>query len=121
MKTHFVYKDALVDIQFVGQAAKRSSSRSLAKKVFLRGRLSASNARLTKDIPLDRLMIETDAPFLTPRNISPKPKDMRNEPAYLPYVGQMIAQCTGHSVETIADATTENALWFFALNDAPSA
>ena len=71
---------------------------------------------LVKEIPLDRLMIETDAPFLTPRNIHPKPKDTRNEPAYLTYVAQMIAQCTGQSVEAIADAATENALWFFALD-----
>jgi TatD DNase family protein len=80
---------------------------------------------LVKDIPLDRLMIETDAPFLTPRNLSlpgqPKLKNSRNEPAYLPYVAQMIAHSTGHSVETIAAATTENALRFFALSHALSA
>ena len=40
--------------------------------------------RLAKNIPLARLMIETDAPYLMPRNIKPKPKHNRNEPAFLP-------------------------------------
>jgi TatD DNase family protein len=73
---------------------------------------------LVKDIPADKLMIETDAPFLTPRNLHPKPKDSRNEPAYLTYVAEAVAQCTGRRVEDVAATTTENALWFFALNDA---
>jgi TatD DNase family protein len=74
---------------------------------------------LVKDIPSDKLLLETDAPFLTPRNIQPRPKDNRNEPAYLPYIAQMIAQCTGQTVAEIAASTTENALWFFAIHDAP--
>ncbi len=41
---------------------------------------------LVKVIPLDRLMIETDAPFLVPRNMPMKPKDGRNEPAFLTHV-----------------------------------
>jgi TatD DNase family protein len=76
---------------------------------------------LVREIPADRLMIETDAPFLTPRNIQPKPKNGRNEPAFLPYVAQAIAQATGKTKEEVAETTTDNALWFFALNDGPGA
>jgi TatD DNase family protein len=46
---------------------------------------------IVKCIPLDRLMIETDAPYLFPRN-APK-KHSRNEPQYLPYVLQKLSQC----------------------------
>ncbi len=60
-------------------------------------------------IPLDRMLIETDAPYLLPRDLKPKPKSRRNEPAYLPHVLAAIAQCRGAGAETIAAATTANA------------
>lgn len=70
---------------------------------------------LVKRIPLDRLMLETDAPFLTPRTIRPKPKDSRNEPAYLKYVLQTVAESLGKSSDEVAAATTETARKFFGL------
>jgi TatD DNase family protein len=70
---------------------------------------------LVRRIPLDRLMLETDAPFLTPRNMQPKPKDGRNEPAFLPHVLQAVAQATGKSAVEIARETTKTALSFFCL------
>ena len=66
-------------------------------------------------IPLDRLMIETDAPYLTPQNIRPKPKSSRNEPSYLPYVVEKIAEVTSYSVNEIVAATTKNAKQVFEL------
>gem|GEM_PF-5766797 len=50
-------------------------------------------------ILLNRLMLETDAPYLTPRTLCPKPKGGRNEPAFLPYVLQTVAGAIGKSVE----------------------
>ena len=60
-------------------------------------------------IPLNRLLIETDAPYLTPRTIRPKPKSSRNEPSYLPYILKEIASITGLDQEEIAWQTSRNA------------
>jgi TatD DNase family protein len=62
---------------------------------------------------LSRLMIETDAPFLTPRDMPTKPKDGRNEPAFLTHVVQTIAACMGKPVDDVARATTDTAEKFF--------
>ncbi len=69
------------------------------------------------DIPLDRLMIETDAPYLMPK-VKPKPQlpsSRRNEPCTLPYVLAEIARNHSASIEDIAAATTRNALAFFNI------
>jgi TatD DNase family protein len=66
-------------------------------------------------IPPDRLMIETDAPYLLPRDLSPRPKSRRNEPKYLPHILEVIAACRGEDPLSLARVTTENALRFFAF------
>jgi TatD DNase family protein len=73
--------------------------------------------RIVKDIPPDRLMLETDAPYLMPRNIPPnnQPKARRNEPANLVWVLDMVARCTGRDAAEIAATTTRNAKVFFAI------
>lgn len=72
---------------------------------------------LVKRIPLDRLMLETDAPFLTPRDLHVKPQDGRNEPAFLPHIAATVAACLGKSVEEVAESTTRTAKDFFGLNE----
>lgn len=66
-------------------------------------------------IPENRLMLETDAPYLLPRTIRPRPKSRRNEPAYLPYVLAVVAESLGRSPDQVARATTETARAFFGL------
>jgi len=66
-------------------------------------------------IPGDRLMLETDAPYLLPRSLRPKPATRRNEPAYLTEVLRVVAEARGESEEKVAADTTANAQRFFAL------
>ena len=74
---------------------------------------------LVKLIPLDRLMIETDAPYLLPRDLHPKPSHRRNEPRFLPHILRTIASCRGEEPATVAAATTANAVGFFGFEVAP--
>ncbi len=66
-------------------------------------------------IPQNRLLIETDAPYLLPRNLELTPKSRRNEPKYLIAVANKIAQCCQVNVNDIAKATTHNARNLFNL------
>jgi TatD DNase family protein len=66
-------------------------------------------------IPADRLMLETDAPYLLPRTLQPKPPHRRNEPAFLPVVLAEAARCRGEDPRALAAATTANACRFFGL------
>lgn len=68
-------------------------------------------------IPLDRLLVETDAPYLLPRDLSPKLKSRRNEPAFLVHVAQSVARLRGESIETLATATTSNAETLFGWRE----
>jgi TatD DNase family protein len=72
-----------------------------------------------RDIPLDRLMLETDSPYLLPRNLNPKPASRRNEPMYLPAVLATVAAALGRDAGEVAAATTANARRFFRLPGLP--
>ncbi|KVD06757.1 DNAase [Burkholderia ubonensis] len=80
--------------------------------ISLSGIVTFKNATDVQDVarrvPLDRLLIETDSPYLAPVPYRGKP----NEPAYVSHVGRFIASERGIAVEALADATTQN---FFRL------
>ena len=78
-------------------------------------RRGAHLKEIVGNIPLDRIMIETDSPYLLPRSLRPKPDTRRNEPRHLAEVLRVLAECMGQSEETLARHTTANAERFFAI------
>ncbi|MBF3232976.1 hydrolase TatD, partial [Pseudomonas aeruginosa] len=70
---------------------------------------------LVGEIPVGRLMLESDAPYLLPRSLRPKPKNGRNEPAYLVEVLDCVARHRGESAERLAAHTSAAARAFFGL------
>ncbi|MGH8402488.1 MAG: TatD family hydrolase, partial [Gammaproteobacteria bacterium] len=75
---------------------------------------------LVKLIPANRLMLETDSPYLLPRDLKTKPRAHRNEPMYLAHICEVMATCIGKSAAQIATETTVNAQRFFKLPTRPS-
>jgi len=78
-------------------------------------RRGAHLLKLVKHIPLDRLLLETDAPYLTPRDLRTQPKARRNEPSHLPHILRAVARARGEDPEVLAAATTRNARAFFGI------
>ena len=77
---------------------------------------------LVREIPRDRLLIETDAPYLVPRDMKPQPKARRNEPAFLPHILRAVARAAGRPAEDVAAETTRNAKRLFDIDESrPSA
>ena len=70
-------------------------------------------------IPDNRLMLETDSPYLLPRSLTPKPTTRRNEPAYLREVLRVVAQARGQSETALAKASSKTAGVFFGLPGQP--
>jgi TatD DNase family protein len=66
-------------------------------------------------IPLERLLIETDAPYLLPRDLVPQPRGRRNEPMFLAHILERVALGIKRSVDEVAAATTANAERLFRL------
>jgi TatD DNase family protein len=70
---------------------------------------------LVREIPEGRLMLESDSPFLLPRSLRPKPKNGRNEPAFLTEVLREVARHRGESPERLAAHSSACARRFFSL------
>jgi TatD DNase family protein len=66
-------------------------------------------------LPSDRLLLETDAPYLLPRTLTEKPKSRRNEPMYLPELVRYIAQLTGQDPQQIRQQSWQNSCRVFHL------
>ena len=73
--------------------------------------------QLVRDIPADRLLLETDSPYLTPRDMRPQPKARRNEPAFLPHIAKTVARALGRPLEEVAAETTRNAQTLFGIRE----
>lgn len=74
---------------------------------------SQSLRNILSEIPLEKLLIETDAPYMTPQNIYPRPK--HNQPMYLTHVLQEISNITGIDPKLVAEHTTKNSVRLFDL------
>jgi TatD DNase family protein len=70
---------------------------------------------LMKEIPAERLLLETDGPYLLPRDLRPKPASRRNEPAYLPHIAAVVARARGEPAATLARSSTAAARTLFGL------
>jgi TatD DNase family protein len=84
--------------------------------ISLGGPVTFKNAKKPKEVaeavPLEKLLIETDCPYLAPHPYRGK----RNEPAYVKLVAEQIAELKGLAFEEVAEATTENAKRLFGIN-----
>lgn len=99
---------------FTGDAAQLKAYLDLGLYIGITGWLcDERRASMLQDalcyLPLDRLILETDAPYLRPRNLKPKPKSRRNEPALLSAIAEQIAVLRGWSMADIAKHSRQNA------------
>jgi TatD DNase family protein len=78
-------------------------------------RRGAHLAALMPQVPPERLLLETDGPYLLPRDLKPKPASRRNEPAYLPQVAAAVARARGEPLESLARSSTAAARELFRL------
>jgi TatD DNase family protein len=70
---------------------------------------------LVRVVPEGRLLVETDAPYLLPRDLPDRPRTGRNEPALLAHVARAVAACRGEPIEALAAHTTRAAARLFGI------
>jgi len=105
---------------FTGSAAERDAYLALDLHLGITGwinddRRGLGVRQVVQGVPAERLMIETDAPFLTPHDARPRPAGGRNEPALLPLVLAAVARAVGRPAAQVAEETTRAARAFFGL------
>ena len=97
---------------FTGSLEMAQNAIELGFYISFSGIITFRNAEslrnIAKNIPLDKILIETDAPYLAPDPVRGK----SNEPAYLPYIAEFMADLLKISYDTFANSTTENFLRF---------
>ncbi|MFC3913488.1 3'-5' ssDNA/RNA exonuclease TatD [Pseudaeromonas sharmana] len=107
---------------FTGTADELSECLTLGLHIGITGwvcdeRRGETLRALVPQIPAGRLMIETDAPYLLPRDLSPKPTSRRNEPAYLPHIAATVAALRGESCSALLAHTRATSRAFFRLDE----
>jgi len=105
---------------FTGSASDLAACLELDLHIGITGwicdeRRGADLYQLVRDIPANRLMLETDAPYLLPRDLKPKPKSRRNEPCHLPHVAETIARARGEDIDTLLRRSLQVTEQFFQL------
>jgi TatD DNase family protein len=105
---------------FTGEAAELRAVLDLGLYVGITGwicdeRRGRHLLELVREIPPERLLLETDSPYLTPRDLRPQPRARRNEPAHLAHIARAVARALGRPVEELAAETSRNARAFFGL------
>lgn len=100
---------------FTGDAATAADCLELGLHVSFAGMVTYKNAddlrKVAATVPLDRLLVETDSPYLAPVPVRGK----RNEPAYVRHTAECVARELGLSVDEVCEATTRNARHLFGL------
>ncbi len=105
---------------FTGTAEQLRSYLDLGLAIGITGwicdeRRGAHLRPLVAMIPADRLLLETDGPYLLPRDLALKPPTRRNEPAYLAHIGAVVARERGEPLTTLAESSTRGARALFGL------
>jgi TatD DNase family protein len=106
---------------FTGGAAELESYLELGLMIGITGwicdeRRGGHLLELVRRIPAGRLILETDGPYLLPRDLHPKPPSRRNEPVYLPHIAAAVARARGETVGSLAQSSTEAARRLFGIH-----
>lgn len=120
LRNHRPALKAAVAHCFTGAAAELQDYLDLGLSIGITGwfcdeRRGAHLGALMARIPPQRLLLESDAPYLLPRDLRPKPKSRRNEPMYLPHIGAAVARARAESIEQCALHTSAHARALFRL------
>ncbi|HUO18472.1 MAG TPA: TatD family hydrolase [Steroidobacteraceae bacterium] len=105
---------------FTGGAAELEAYLELGLAIGITGwicdeRRGAHLVPLVRAIPAGRLLLETDGPYLLPRDLTPRPATRRNEPAFLPHIAAVVARARGEPLASLAHSSTQAARALFGL------